>query len=331
MKTKTEAAEVGVIVGRWQVPNLHEVHREIIQKVIDTHPRVLIFIGLAPDSCRCTYNNPLDYVTRRAMIQKEFPDVEIHYIKDQPTDTGWSNELDNQIKSFTGVGQKVILYGSRDSFIPHYTGKFPTVELVATKIISGKEIRKNVGIKSKDTAAFREGVIWGVENQWASVLPTVDFGILDRPNKRVLVARKPQEENVRFSGGFASVDSDSYEDDVKREASEETGLEVDNLIYLGSIKVNDWRYQSERNKPKTLFFAVDYIFGSPMADDDISEVRWLSYDELRTVPFQDEHRPLVKMLLNYLEKTHLIDHKMNEAPVQNCDCRMCESARAAKQ
>src|ERR1035441_10703465 len=83
MKTKAEMAEVGVIIGRWQVPALHEVHLELINKVISVHPRVLLFIGLAPDSCRCTDNNTLDFVTRRDMIQKEYPNIEIHYIKDQ--------------------------------------------------------------------------------------------------------------------------------------------------------------------------------------------------------------------------------------------------------
>ena len=312
MKTKAETAEVGVIIGRFQVPELHEVHKEIIQKVLDTHPRVLLFIGLAPDSCRCTYNNPLDFVTRRAMIQKEYPSIEIHYIKDQPTDDCWSKDLDTQIHNFTGVGQKVVLYGSRDSFIPHYCGKYQVIELAASKIVSGKEIRKYVGIKSKNTAEFREGVVWAVENQWPSVLPTVDIAIIDRNGRRVLMAKKPGETELRFVGGFASVGSVCYEDDAKREAQEETGLEVDNLIYLKSFKVADWRYNSERNKIKTMFFAADYIFGSPVASDDISEVQWVSFDNLASAAVRPGHRPLRDCLVDYLLKNNLFAIRLED-------------------
>jgi bifunctional NMN adenylyltransferase/nudix hydrolase len=314
MKNKLEAsAEVGIIVGRFQVPELHEVHKEIIQRVVDNHPRVLLFIGLAPDSCRCTYNNPLDYEARRAMIKHAFPSVEIHYVKDQPTDSNWSKDLDTQIHNFTGVGQKVVLYGGRDSFIPHYCGKYPVIELTASKIVSGKEIRKNVGIKSKNTAEFREGVVWAVENQWPAALPTVDIAIIDRKGRRVLLAKKPGETELRFVGGFASVGSLCYEDDAKREAQEETGLEVDNIIYLKSFKVDDWRYRSERNKIKTMFFVADYIFGAPVAADDIAEVHWVSFDNLRAAVVRPGHKPLRDCLVEYLTRNNLFSIRLENA------------------
>jgi len=306
MKTKLETAEVGIIIGRFQIPELHEVHKEIIQRVIDSHPRVLLFIGLAPDSCRCTYNNPLDFVTRRAMIQKEYPNIEIHYIKDQPEDSTWSKDLDTQIGNFTGVGQKVVLYGGRDSFIPHYSGKYPVVELAASKIVSGKEIRKNVGIKSKNTAEFREGVIWAVENQWPSALPTVDIAIIDRNGRRLLLGRKPGESQRRFPGGFAKETSLCYEDDAKRETAEETSLEVDNITYLASFNINDWRYRNERNKIKTLFFVADYIYGSPVAGDDLAEIMWVSFDDLRKVDIRPGHRPLIDCLIACLLKNKMM-------------------------
>lgn len=303
MKTKAETAEVGIIVGRFQIPSLHEIHKEIINRVVASHPRVLLFIGLAPDSCRCTFNNPLDYGARRAMIQSEYPDIEVHYIKDRPgDDKAWSDDLDNQIKSFTGVGQKVTLYGGRDSFIPYYTGKFPIVELTASKIVSGKEIRKNVGIKTKNDPAFREGVIWAVENTWPSALPTVDVAIIDRNKRKVLLAARYIGKKLQFVGGFAMAGSDSYEDDGKREAREETGCEVDNLVYLGSFKIDDPRYRNERNKIKTTFFAADYIFGAPKPDDDMfdGELHWVDYEKITEDIFTDFHKPLCAPLRRHL-------------------------------
>ena len=97
MKTVNESAEVGAIVARFQVPELHEEHKALIQRVVNTHPRVFVILGLAADACKCTYNNPLDFPTRKAMVEKEFPTVEVLYIKDVGNDEIWSKELDRII------------------------------------------------------------------------------------------------------------------------------------------------------------------------------------------------------------------------------------------
>ena len=296
MKTINETAEVGAIVARFQVPKLHEEHMALIQRVAETHPRVFVILGLAADACKCTYNNPLDFPTRKAMVEQAFNNVEVLYIKDVGNDEIWSKNLDAIISSQIGPGQSVVLYGGRDSFVPHYKGKFATQELVPTKYISGKEIRKNVGIKSKATAEFREGVIWAVENQWPSALPTVDIAIMDPPKNRVLLCRKPNEKFLRFVGGFARPDSECYEDDAKREVLEETHLETAEYRYIGSARIRDWRYEGERNKIKTSFFSCLYVSGTPQADDDIAEVEWVCYDAFNNEEqFVPEHRVLAKM------------------------------------
>jgi bifunctional NMN adenylyltransferase/nudix hydrolase len=306
MKTTKElavdAAEVGVVIGRFQIHELHDAHKEVLQHVLDKHPRVLLFLGLAADACKCTYNNPLDFATRKAMIEKSFPSIEIHYIKDQRDDENWSKELDRQIGGFIGPKQKVVLYGGRDSFIPHYKGKYPTVELVPSKYISAKEIRKNIGIKSKTTPEFREGIIWAVENQWPSALPVVDVAIIDFDQNRILLGRKPNEDKLRFIGGFASPESDCYEDDAKREVLEETHVETDDYRYVCSAKINDWRFRSERNKIKTIFYVARYVYGSPQPDDDIEELRWVSLKDLNENMIVEGHRALLEKLQVWLSK-----------------------------
>jgi bifunctional NMN adenylyltransferase/nudix hydrolase len=139
-------------------------------------------------------------------------------------------------------------------------------------------------------------VIWAVENQWPSALPTVDIAILDRNAARVLLCRKPNQKLLRFVGGFASPDSESYEDDAKRETLEETHLECDNFQYIGSARVRDWRFEGERNKIKTSFFACDYTYGTPVADDDIAEVEWVSFKALKEDMLIEEHKALFRML-----------------------------------
>lgn len=295
MKTTEQNAEVGAIVARFQTPFLHEGHVDILTQVLTHHPRVLVFLGNSP--VKCSKNNPLDFQARKAMIEEKFKQVEVYYIDDVGNNELWSKNLDANIKRALGPNQKIVLYGSRDSFISAYSGKFPTIELVPNKFISASQIRKACGIKAKHTQEFREGVIWAVENQYPAVHPTVDFAIINFDKDEILLARKPNEELLRFPGGFADTTTPSYEADVLREAKEETDLEfTTDPIYIGSTLINDWRYRSEQNKIKTMMFVVQYEKGEPKANDDIADVRWvniLSIGEEQIVP---NHRPLMDML-----------------------------------
>jgi bifunctional NMN adenylyltransferase/nudix hydrolase len=242
------------------------------------------------------------------MVEQAFPGTEVTYIKDVGNDEIWSAQLDKIIKEQAGPGQKVVLYGGRDSFIPHYKGKYPTEELVPSKYLSGKEIRKNVGIKSKHTQEFREGVVWAVENQWPVVLPTVDIAIFDRPNGKILMGRKPNQTRYRFIGGFADVNSPSFEADAIREVSEETGLVIKNPKYIASVRIDDWRYRGERNKITTTFFIADYEGGEPIGNSDIADVKWISVGDLHDDKFAKEnivpeHHVLIDALVEHLIDT----------------------------
>ena len=299
LKTIEESAEVGVIVARFQVPELHEEHKALIQRVVTTHPRVIVILGLAADACKCTFNNPLDFPTRKAMLEQEFPSIEVLYIKDVGNNEIWSRDLDRIIHTQIGPSQKVVLYGGRDSFVPHYKGGFAAIELVPNRIISGKEIRRNVGVKCKNTKEFREGVIWAVENQWPSALPTVDVAIVDKNTKSVLLIRKSNKTQYQFVGGFASPNAADYEEDAAREVQEETNLECKDYTYIGSAKINDWRFRSEKNKIKTIFFAAEYVSGTPQVNDkieNIAELRWVPLKELKEEMFIEEHTVLFRLL-----------------------------------
>lgn len=312
MKPKEIKADVGVIIGRFQVPDLHEAHCDLIQSVLDRHHKVVVFLGLSP--CKTTFNNPLDFEARKQLILQKFPNVNVLYIKDEPSDDVWSRKLDSQVDDLTGANQSAVLYGSRDSFIPHYKGNLPVVELEPTRIISGTELRKEASNRVKASADFRAGVIWAIGNVWPSCLPTVDVAILDKTNNRVLMARKSNEKLYRFVGGFASPKSPSYEDDAKREVMEETGLEVGDLIYIGSTLVDDWRYRKEQNKIKTMFYVGIYTFGCPDAKDDIVESRWFDLTKFTEVDIVPEHRKLFEMFNEFMNGPKFYSIPRSENP-----------------
>jgi bifunctional NMN adenylyltransferase/nudix hydrolase len=89
------------------------------------------------------------------------------------------------------------------------------------------------------------------------------------------LARKPEEKKWRFIGGFSDPRSTSLEVDAKREVTEEASIEVDDITYLGSTLIDDWRYRGEQDKIKTAFFVAKYIYGKPEGADDIAEVKWV--------------------------------------------------------
>lgn len=300
MKRKYKKTDVGVLVGRFQVDNLHEAHIKLIKGVVDEHEKVIIFLGLSP--ARVTRNNPLDFESRKQMILDEFPDVNILYIKDNPSDEAWSKNLDEQIADLVGPTSTVTLYGGRESFIRLYHGKYPTCELEQESYVSGSEIRQKVSKKVKSSPEFRAGVIWGAYNQYPKAIPTVDIAIWNDKSDSLLLARKKDEELYRFIGGFAQ--NGPYEVEARREVSEEAHIEISDPQYLGSHVVDDWRYRREVDKIVTMLFEAKHVFGKPTPDDDIYELRWFEVKKIKEEDLVKEHRPLLKMLL---EKSVLKD------------------------
>jgi len=298
MKEKIDKISVGIICARLQVHQLHEAHRDLIQTVIDRHEKVIIFLGLSP--LRNTYNNPLDFRTRKAMILEEFPKVDIHYLDDNPSDELWSKNMDDQIRKWTQPMQSVVLYGSRDSFLPYYKGKYKTCELAPEVFISGSEIRRQVINNYEPSKDFRAGLISATGSRYAISYQTVDIVIFNEDKTEMLMAQKPTETLFRFIGGFSEPTSPSLEFDVKKEAMEEANVEVGNIQYVGSLLIDDFRYRNERDKIKTALFQTKYLYGKPEGGDDIAFVKWFKTEDVKKnykTVIELVHHNLVEMLI----------------------------------
>ena len=294
VKEPSPTADIGVVIGRMQIHELHQAHRDLIQFVVNKHDRVILFLGLA--AIRNTITNPLNFRDRKQMINEVFPNVEVFYVDDQRSDADWSKTLDAQIRKHLTPSQTCILYGSRDSFIRRYSGKNKTIELDSKVFVSGTEIRRQVANGFVPNKDYRAGKIAATYERYPVAYQTVDVAILNKEKNELLLVRKPDEKLWRFVGGFSDPNSPSLEADAKRETMEETGVEVANIRYLSSMKINDWRYRGTECCIKTAFFAADYVFGNPQGADDVAEAKWFSYSEIKPELVMEEHRPLLERL-----------------------------------
>ena len=291
--------DVGVIIGRFQVPELHEGHRDILDYVCERHDKVILFLGLT-DVGMSTTENPLDFQARRQMIRAEYPEIEILYIKDMWSDELWSRKLDGQIKDLITPAQTVMLYGSRDSFISHYHGKHPATELEAEHKVSGKEIRAEIKRnRTQESVEWREGAVWAAHARFPTAYTTVDVAVFNEDETHVLLVRKPNEPSWRFIGGFAEPHTESFEADARREAMEEGNVSITDPEYVASFQIDDWRYKGERDKIKTILFKCRKMFGDVRAGDDVEEAKWFAVEDLTLADIMPQHRPLAKAVIKF--------------------------------
>jgi bifunctional NMN adenylyltransferase/nudix hydrolase len=296
---------IGVIIARFQTPYLHEGHRALIESVKVHHNKIVIVLGVSP--VLGSRRNPLDFHTRERMIKKEYNDVVVLPLPNHPIDATWSENLDTLLAN-TFPGAKFKLYGSRDSFVPFYSGKNNTEQLPETGSHSSTIIREKISDRVLDSEEFRTGIIYAYSNTYLKVYPTVDIAVFRNNKKEILLGRKSIDNKWRLLGGFSDPTDDSYEIAAKRELTEECGpIDTTPMQYEASFRVADWRYMNEADKIITSLFSTDFVSGDPKGSDDISEVKWFGLREVEEMMLvrltAGEHYPQLSALIKkYLVK-----------------------------
>ena len=292
----------GVIIARFQTPHLHEGHKELIDKVRAEHNRTIVVLGVS--GVTGTRKNPYDYYTREKLIKTDYNDVIVLPLSDHPSDEAWTNNLDNLLEG-TSPSTSFLLYGSRDSFIPYYSGKSGVVELPEHGDYNATELRKQYADKVFESKDFRAGILYAVHNQYSKVYPTVDVAVFRNERTEILLGKKSINNKWRLIGGFADPEDESYEVAAKRELIEEAGpMEISDLTYETSRKIDDWRYRGEVDKIVTTLFSCDFIYGIPKAQDDIIDLNWFDIKDLNTMLKQEELSKEHTVLFEHLIKKY---------------------------
>lgn len=305
---------VGVIVGRFQVAELTPGHREIFEHVLSKgHNQSLVVLGVAP--LRATKNNPLDYDARRRMIEDAYPGkFTILYIKDTASDVNWSRELDTLIEDIAGR-RPVTLYGSRDSFSGHYTGKYTCEEYQQRLYCSGTQERDAFGRAVYSSPEWRAGCVYATQNRYPVVLAAVTAVVLDDTN-RVYLARRRGEDGLSLFHGLVSTQDEGYADAAKRVVDEITGLEVSHLATFGSCWLKDWRFNSEEDQVLSTVIIMRKVFGAVRVPPDCVSVELVSLDSVDEGALTPESRVTWQALRKNSEKIYEFNKRTSDDAVR---------------
>jgi bifunctional NMN adenylyltransferase/nudix hydrolase len=296
--------EIGVLMCRMQVAELHDFHIKLIDTVCENHKKVIILLGVPRISQ--TEKNPLDFTTRKLMIQERYPNITILPQRDERKDEVWSAKLDEKLNEVYHGSGTFLLYGSRDSFIPHYKGRYKTVELISSfEDLSGTQIRKEIARQPITTVEARRGAIYANFGRYPVTFPCVDV-VAYNDNGEILMAKKPNEDLWRFVGGFVDRTDENYEAAAKREFSEESGgCEISDLKYVASGKIRDWRYKGEKDGIMSTLFIGKFSFGKATPTDDIAVLQWLDWRALKVEDIMEEHQEIFVKLQAFLAQEEL--------------------------
>ena len=285
---------VGVIVGRFQVPEISRDVYEVVNHCISKHNTCIIVLCEAP--IPGSANNPLSIDSRRAMLWAAFPGTRILSLKDHPLDDKWSEKLDTMIVEHV-ANMPLIIYGTKERFIKRYNGRFHTSEIPDNSFKKSESKKELV-----NSTEFRKGVVHAFEQTYPKVYPTVDVALFRDSKRELLLGYKAIDSKWRIPGGFVDPEDENFLSAAQRELEEECGkLETDHWEIEGTFKVDDWRYRYEQDKIITTLFSADLMEGEAQGSDDIALVKWFDLADVHKLvhggEVATEHKPLFHFLL----------------------------------
>lgn len=301
--------KTNIIIGRFQVDSLTAGHRHFIDSVIRKrkNAQLVFFIGAAPYSYNTRTPIPPPMIAK--MLKFHYPCI-VKIIPDNPSDEIWSQQIDREASKY----KNPVLFGSRDSFIPRYYGKLKCIEIKQLQGVSGSARRKQIASNySSNSPHFRAGIIHAVENRFPTAYATVDIAVINNTmgsegrgivlkKQELLLGRKPGRTQFCFIGGFVDSSDESLEAAAWRELNEEVkAIQTHEVKYIGSTKVDDFRYRGTKDGIITSLFVTYKLGGGEMAADDLEEVKWFDLANFDMSVLSEYHHPLLKMLKNHLK------------------------------
>ena len=304
---------VGVVLGRFQLHELHGGHIALLDYVSNNYKRMLILVGVRPAEQSDT--NPLNFETRRVMLSEAYPDATILPVVDCRSDKVWSKNVDSIIQTAYTYGCKAKFHVGRNSFESHYDGKYPIhihdFGMTDDLDDSATNIRNSLKDEILNTPAARLGAINAIMNLPHRQTIMVDM-VMWRRGKgysyEILVGRKEGEQEWRLPGGHVDA-GENFRQAASREMREETGMVLTDGAkgweFVGDFEVPDWRVRdTDRITYRTVLMLGEYSMGSARGNDDLPEVKWVWASTLRhgLSTIVEEHRHLFEAVMKVIER-----------------------------
>lgn len=291
--------QTAVLIARFQTPSFPGEGRQLINHLLAHYAKVVVVLRVAP--VRGSRVNPLDFPVREALLKEAYPALPVLALRDHPSSAVWSEHLEALLAEHFPGEQYMLFIGSETTPSP-YTGTLPI------RVLPFEEKEGPADPCGKDaedvlpSEAFRRGIRYAFCSTYARVNPTVDVALLD--GGKVLLGKKKERDGWRLPGGFADPADESFEAAAARELREECGaVQTGAMRYIGSARIDDWRYRTEADKVLTLLFATTLIAGTPQAGDDLAEVEWFDLARLEGMlaagAIAEEHHVLIRLLLDH--------------------------------
>jgi len=304
---------VGVVLGRFQLHELHAGHIALLDYVADNYKRMLILVGVRPAEQSDT--NPLNFETRKLMLQEAYPKATILPVLDCRSDEVWSQTVDRTIQSAYSYEVNARFHVGRNSFAPSYSGKYRIEEHQFGLVDFGAtDVRNDIKNEVLDTPAARLGAINAIMNLPHRETIMVDM-VMWRPREddvgdyEILVGRKEGEKEWRLPGGHVDAE-ENFRQAASREMHEETGIILTDGArgweFVDDFEVPDWRVRdTDRITYRTVLMVGEYSWGIVNGSDDLPEVKWvwastLKQNKLSTIV--EEHRHLFEAAMKFIER-----------------------------
>jgi bifunctional NMN adenylyltransferase/nudix hydrolase len=298
----------GVVVGRFQVPDLHEGHKKLISIAQVNHKKLIVFIACT--IVKGSDKDPLDFDTRAAMVKYQFPSAIVKPIYDHPCDKKWSQILDGEIYKEAGRSG-ANLYSSKNGFHKHYHGDYHVRYIPEIDFYRGTEIREIMGQIVPTSKEGRCGVIYGIVNQYPRIFQVVDMAVIknDEGKLSVLLGTKKDQEGLRFPGGFVDQTDESLEKAAQREVYEECGgISTDDYEYICSYVIDDWRFKGRPEKIMSSFFKCKYGWGTyheacNKPDSEFIKLQFYPINKVTLAKMGSQHKKFFSALIENVSKT----------------------------
>lgn len=290
------------VVMTLQTPVVDNMYKNLVYGVQKDNPEAKLVLVVDTPAVVASKNSPFEYKTIEWMARCAFDGAfkEIKQVKECNDNEKWCNDLDALLP------EDSIIYEFDDILLSQHEyekyGKLQTVILNTGLAKHEAELRAEDDSETQ-TLDFRRGMMHSASIQYDCVFPTVDCVIFsDDTLSKIYLAKKPNEKKWRFIGGFSDPNDTSYSCAARREAKEETGLDCICFDWIGSAKIDDWRYRNERNKIITNIFAMKVVGGEPKAQDDIKEIKLVDINEITIDDIQPEHQVIFEKVKHYITK-----------------------------